>query len=122
VLRKLFGPERKEMVEGWRRLHNEGLHGLYRLLSVILSRNMVAKACGTDGRGEKCADDGVGGDDDGENGRKDLVVCGIVTLKWTLRRMGGFVLDLAGSVRGQMAGSCVRSNELWGFLRMRGLW
>jgi hypothetical protein len=36
--------------------------------------------------------------------------------------MGGFGLNLAGSVQGQMADSCVYGNELWGFLSMRGIW
>jgi hypothetical protein len=28
VLRRIFGPEREEVVGGWRRLHNEELHKL----------------------------------------------------------------------------------------------
>jgi hypothetical protein len=28
VLRKTFGPERREVAGGWRRLHNEELHNL----------------------------------------------------------------------------------------------
>ena len=35
VLGKVFGPERREMAEGWRRLHNEGFHNLYRSPSII---------------------------------------------------------------------------------------
>lgn len=57
-----------------------------------------------------------------ESGRKDLGVYGIVTVRWTLRRIGRCGPDVAGSVQGQMAGSCVYGNELWGFLRMRGIW
>jgi hypothetical protein len=29
VLRRIFGPKRDEVTEGWRKLHNEELHGLY---------------------------------------------------------------------------------------------
>jgi hypothetical protein len=33
VLRKIFGPERDEVRGGWRKLHNEKLHNLLKLLS-----------------------------------------------------------------------------------------
>jgi hypothetical protein len=29
VLRRIFGPKREEVTGGWRKLHNEELHGLY---------------------------------------------------------------------------------------------
>jgi hypothetical protein len=29
VQRRIFGPKGEEVVEGWRRLHNERLHNLY---------------------------------------------------------------------------------------------
>jgi hypothetical protein len=29
VLRRIFGPKRDEVSGGWRKLHNEELHGLY---------------------------------------------------------------------------------------------
>jgi hypothetical protein len=29
VLRRIFGPKRDEVMEGWRKLHNEELHNLY---------------------------------------------------------------------------------------------
>jgi hypothetical protein len=35
VLRRIFGLERDEMKGGWRKLHNEELHDLYSLPSVI---------------------------------------------------------------------------------------
>jgi hypothetical protein len=35
VLRRIFGPKRDEMTGGWRKLHNEELHGLYSSLSII---------------------------------------------------------------------------------------
>jgi hypothetical protein len=44
VLRRLFGPKRRKVAEGWRRLHNEKLHNLYALpvvTRVIKSRGMT---------------------------------------------------------------------------------
>jgi hypothetical protein len=41
VLRRIFGPERNEMTEGWRKQHNEELHDLYTLPSI--SRMMKSR-------------------------------------------------------------------------------
>jgi hypothetical protein len=35
VLRRISGPKRDEVIGGWRKLHNEELHNLYPLLSLI---------------------------------------------------------------------------------------
>jgi hypothetical protein len=35
VLRRIFGPKRDEVTEGWRKLHNEQLHNLYSSPSII---------------------------------------------------------------------------------------
>jgi hypothetical protein len=35
VLRRIFGLKRDEMMGGWRKLHNEGLHDLYSSPSII---------------------------------------------------------------------------------------
>jgi hypothetical protein len=35
VLRRIFGPERDEVTEGWRKLHNEELHNLYASPNII---------------------------------------------------------------------------------------
>jgi hypothetical protein len=43
VLRRMFGPKRDEVTEGWRKLHNEELHNLYSspsIIRVIRSRRM----------------------------------------------------------------------------------
>jgi hypothetical protein len=43
VLRRIFGPRRKEVARGWRRLHNEELQSLYpspNIIRVIESRRM----------------------------------------------------------------------------------
>jgi hypothetical protein len=35
VLRRIFGPKRDEVTVGWRKLHNEELHGLYSSPSIV---------------------------------------------------------------------------------------
>jgi hypothetical protein len=35
VLRRIFGPKRDEVTGGWRKLHNEELHGLYCSPSIV---------------------------------------------------------------------------------------
>jgi hypothetical protein len=35
VFRRIFGPKRDEVTGGWRKLHNEELHGLYFLPSIF---------------------------------------------------------------------------------------
>jgi hypothetical protein len=42
VLRQLFGPKRKEVTEGWRKLRNEELHYLYNSTNII--RMMISKS------------------------------------------------------------------------------
>jgi hypothetical protein len=43
VLRRIFGPKRKEVIGDWRRLHNEELHNLYVSPNII---KMVIKSRG----------------------------------------------------------------------------
>jgi hypothetical protein len=40
VLRRIFRPKRKEVVGGWRRLHNEELHDLYASGDIIRVRKL----------------------------------------------------------------------------------
>jgi hypothetical protein len=66
VLRRIFGPKRDEVTGGWRKLHNEELHGLYSLPSIvrmIKARGVeMGGACGTHGGGEGCIQHfGLGG-------------------------------------------------------------
>jgi hypothetical protein len=35
VLKRMFGPKRDEVAGGWRKLHNEELHGLYSSPSIV---------------------------------------------------------------------------------------
>jgi hypothetical protein len=35
VLRRIFGPKRNKVTGGWRKLHNEELHGLYSSPSIV---------------------------------------------------------------------------------------
>jgi hypothetical protein len=35
MLRRIFGLKRDEVIRGWRKLHNEELHNLYSLPSII---------------------------------------------------------------------------------------
>jgi hypothetical protein len=35
MIRRIFGPKREEVTGGWRKLHNEELHGLYSSPSII---------------------------------------------------------------------------------------
>jgi hypothetical protein len=35
VLRRIFGPKRDGVMGGWRKLHNEELHDLYSLPSIV---------------------------------------------------------------------------------------
>jgi hypothetical protein len=35
VLRRIFGPKRDKVAQGWRKLHNEKLHNLYSSPSII---------------------------------------------------------------------------------------
>jgi hypothetical protein len=57
VLRRIFGPKRDEVTGGWRKLHNEELHGLYSLPSIVSDQskeNEMGGASGTHGGGEGC--------------------------------------------------------------------
>jgi hypothetical protein len=40
VLRRIFGPKRDEVTGGWRKLHNEELHGLYSSPSIVREDNI----------------------------------------------------------------------------------
>jgi hypothetical protein len=54
----MFGPKRKELAGGWRRLHNEELHKLYASPDINyglqIKEDEMDGACNTHGRCEKC--------------------------------------------------------------------
>jgi hypothetical protein len=56
VLRRIFGPKRDEVTGGWRKLHNEELHGLNSSPSIVrvikAKEDEMGGACGTNGGGE----------------------------------------------------------------------
>jgi hypothetical protein len=57
MLRRIFGPKRDAMVGGWRKQHNEELHNLYSLPSIIRmtkSRRMRWARNVAHGRDEEC--------------------------------------------------------------------
>jgi hypothetical protein len=40
MLRRIFGPKRDGVMGGWRKLHNEQLHNLYSLPSIIRKKKL----------------------------------------------------------------------------------
>jgi hypothetical protein len=57
VLRRIFGSKRDEATGGWRKLHNEELHGLYSsssIVRVIKARRMRWAGYVARGGGEGC--------------------------------------------------------------------
>jgi hypothetical protein len=53
VLRRIFGPKRDQVTGGWRKLHNEELHDLYSLPSIIrrikVNEDEVGGTCSPNG-------------------------------------------------------------------------
>jgi hypothetical protein len=51
VLRRISGPKRDEVTEGWRKLHNDELHNLYTSPSTIRNDQVkeyeIGRACST---------------------------------------------------------------------------
>jgi hypothetical protein len=89
VLGRTFGPRRNEEISGWRKLHNEELHNVYCLpsiITIIKSRRMrwagnVAQI------GEKRnAYRILVGKPEGKNHYEDLDVGGSIILRWILKR------------------------------------
>jgi hypothetical protein len=55
VLRRIFGPRRDEVIEGWRKLHNEELCELYsspRIIRII-EEHEIGETCSTNGGEEE---------------------------------------------------------------------
>jgi hypothetical protein len=91
VLRRIFGPKRDEVTGGWRKLHNEELHGLYSsssITSVIKARRMrwarhVARMGEVRG-----AYNILVGRPEGRRPQEDLGVDGRIALRWVLGEQG----------------------------------
>jgi hypothetical protein len=54
VLRRLFGRKRDEVTGGWRKLHNEELHGLYSSPSIVRVIKARRMGWGAHEGGEGC--------------------------------------------------------------------
>jgi hypothetical protein len=54
VMRRMFGPERGEVVESWRRLRKEEIHNLYSSPVIVMIKKIMKDelggACGVHGR------------------------------------------------------------------------
>jgi hypothetical protein len=50
-----------------------------------------------------------------------LAIDKTIILKWTLNRMGGYGVDLCGSVFEAVVGFCECGNEPFGFKKMPGI-
>jgi hypothetical protein len=61
LLSRIFGPKRGEVTGGWRKLHNEELHNLYSLPSIIRmiksGEDEMGRSCTTHGGEEECIHD-----------------------------------------------------------------
>jgi hypothetical protein len=53
-LRRIFGPKRDGVLGGWRKLHNEELHNLYFLPSIIRIIKSRRMRCGMNGGEGEC--------------------------------------------------------------------
>jgi hypothetical protein len=51
ILRRIFGPKRDEVAGGWRKLHTEELHNLYRSPSIsrMIKSRKIGRAFSTNG-------------------------------------------------------------------------
>jgi hypothetical protein len=98
VLRRIFGPKRKEVTGGWRRLHNEEFHNLYTSLNVI-------KVIKWENLKER-------------DHAEDLGINGKIVLECILGKYGGgFGLDSPASGQRPLAGSYEHGNDPSGSIK-----
>jgi hypothetical protein len=96
VLRRIFGPERDEVIGGWRKLHNEQLHNLYSSLSIIrMIRSRGMRWAGHVAlMGEKRIVNRIlVGRPEGKRPLRIPRCKWVMLLKWTLREMGWSGMD-----------------------------
>ena len=54
MLRRIFGPERDEVKQDWRRLRYEELYDLYSSPSILIKNSEMGEACSIYGKKERC--------------------------------------------------------------------
>jgi hypothetical protein len=83
VLRRISGPKRDEVTGGWRKLHNEELHGLYSSPSIVrvIKARRITWAGHVSRMGEVHTTSWLGGLKGGDH-QEDLGVDGRTTLRW----------------------------------------
>jgi hypothetical protein len=87
VLRRIFGPKREEVAEGWRRLHNEELRNLYaspNIVRVIKPRRMRLAGHVERMGGMRSTQIFWSENLKGRHHSKELGVDGRIILEWTL--------------------------------------
>jgi hypothetical protein len=95
VLRRIFGPKRKEMVGGWGKLHNDELHNLYPSPNIIRMNKLRRMKWAGDvayQRGGRHI--GFGWKSQKERQQyKDRNIDRRIILKWNLERLGWSGMD-----------------------------
>jgi hypothetical protein len=84
VSRKIFGPKKEEVTEGWRKLHKEKFHNLYTLPHIIMVIKLM-RTRRTRMRQKKNADKILVGKPEERNNLEDLDVNGSIILKCIIR-------------------------------------
>jgi hypothetical protein len=87
VLRRIFGTKRDEVTGGWRKLHNEELHGLYSspsIVRVIKAKRMIWAGPVARMGEVRGAYNILVGRPEGRRLLEDLGVDGRTTLRWIL--------------------------------------
>jgi hypothetical protein len=89
VLRRILGPKRDDVTGGWRKLHNEELHGLYSspsIIKMIKARRMIWAGYMARVGELRGAYNILVGKPEGRRHWEDLGVDGRITLIWIFRK------------------------------------
>jgi hypothetical protein len=65
VLKRMFWPNRGEIIEIWRKLHNDELHNLYPSPNITVNETEMIRVCSMHGRGRRNAYRALVGKPDG---------------------------------------------------------